>query len=68
MIPLPGGKAFDDVVGFKRVLVQRKGQFRKALTEKLMAYAVGRTMEAADRPALVEACGPSGTAVRIGLG
>lgn len=47
---LPGGKAFEDVVGFKKVLVGKKDQFLRALSEKLMAYAIGRPIEPADRP------------------
>jgi hypothetical protein len=47
---LPGASAFDDVVGFKKVLLERKELFARALTEKLMAYAIGRHLEPADRP------------------
>ncbi|MCG8651029.1 MAG: DUF1592 domain-containing protein, partial [Pirellulales bacterium] len=47
---LPGGKAFKDVVGFKRILLERKQLFSQALASKLLAYAMGRRIEPADRP------------------
>jgi len=49
---LPGGVAFDDVVGMKKVLVERKGLFARALATKLLAYGMGRQTEPADRPHL----------------
>ena len=47
---LPNGKRFDDIIGLKRVLMQQKGLFAKALTEKLLAYAMGRPITPNDRP------------------
>ena len=47
---LPNGKRFDDIIGLKRVLMQQKGLFAKALTEKLLAYAMGRPITVHDRP------------------
>lgn len=47
---LPGGQSFQDVVGFKQILLNRKGQFAQMLTEKLLSYACGRRIGAADRP------------------
>jgi hypothetical protein len=49
---LPGGQAFKDVAGLKQVLVARQSSFARMLTEKLLAYACGRRMEALDRPAV----------------
>ncbi len=49
---LPGGKSFDDIVGFKEVLLEQRGQFTKALTEKMLAYAIGRHLQPSDRPAV----------------
>ena len=49
---LPDGRRFDDVAGLKRTLVQRKAQFARMLTERLLTYACGRRMEALDRPAI----------------
>ena len=47
---LPSGHAFTSVEEFKAVLLERQDQFAVALTEKLLAYAVGRPIEPADRP------------------
>lgn len=47
---LPGGKAFQNVAGLKEVLVERRDQFARMLTERLLTYACGRRMEASDRP------------------
>lgn len=49
---LPNGQRFDDVAGLKRVLVERKDQFARMLTERLLSYACGRRIEALDRPAI----------------
>jgi len=49
---LPGGASFADVAGLKRVLVERKSQFARMLTERLLTYACGRRVEALDRPAV----------------
>jgi Protein of unknown function (DUF1592)/Protein of unknown function (DUF1588)/Protein of unknown function (DUF1585)/Protein of unknown function (DUF1587)/Protein of unknown function (DUF1595)/Planctomycete cytochrome C len=47
---LPSGEAFSGVEEFKKILIERREQFATALTAKLLAYATGRRMEAADRP------------------
>jgi hypothetical protein len=47
---LPGGKKFDGIVDFKKVMVERREQFMTALTSKVVAYATGRRTTAADRP------------------
>ena len=49
---LPGGQRFADVAGLKRVLVERKSQFARMLTERLLTYACGRRVEPFDRPAI----------------
>ncbi|MCO8120723.1 DUF1592 domain-containing protein [Stieleria sp. TO1_6] len=46
---LPSGQTFDDIVGLKRLLVERKAFFVRALAEKLFAYSLGRRVEPADR-------------------
>jgi cytochrome c553 len=46
---MPSGESFKNVVQFKSILVGRKDQFSKALTSKLLAYAIGRQIELADR-------------------
>jgi hypothetical protein len=47
---LPGGQAFNDVAGLKKVLVERKDQFARMLTERVLSYACGRRIEPLDRP------------------
>ena len=37
-------------MGLKKLLAERVDQFAHCLTEKLLAYSTGRTLEAADRP------------------
>jgi len=49
---LPSGQHFNDVAELKRVLVERKDQFARMLTERLLSYACGRKMEPMDRPAI----------------
>ncbi|MEY2881426.1 MAG: hypothetical protein RLZZ15_3806, partial [Verrucomicrobiota bacterium] len=49
---LPNGQHFADIAGLKRLLVERKAQFARMLTERLLTYACGRRIEAMDRPAL----------------
>ncbi len=46
---LPSGESFEDVAGLKEILAQRKSVFARMLTEKLLAYALGRRIERADR-------------------
>jgi hypothetical protein len=47
---LPDGRAFADVADLKMLLASRLDQFAQCLTEKLLAYSMGRTLAAADRP------------------
>jgi mono/diheme cytochrome c family protein len=46
---LPGGQQFDNVEGLKTILMDRRGQFAKALAEKLLSYAIGRHLQPSDR-------------------
>lgn len=45
---LPSGETFSDVVGLKKILVQRQDMFARMLTDRLLTYACGRRMEALD--------------------
>ena len=47
---LPGGKTFEGIADLKPLLMARKNQFAKALTEKLLAYSLGRRLAPSDRP------------------
>ena len=49
---LPGGDSFRTVLEFRKLLVDRQDQFNRCLTEKLMTYALGRELEAGDRPSI----------------
>ena len=47
---LPNGKSFENIEGLKTILVEQQDQFARALTEKLLAYSMGRTTGPTDRP------------------
>jgi Protein of unknown function (DUF1585)/Protein of unknown function (DUF1588) len=49
---LPSGQAFTNVAGLKKILVERRDLFARMLTERLLAYACGRRLEALDQPAV----------------
>ncbi len=49
---LPTGEIFRDETDLKKLLLNRKDQFTKALTEKLLTYATGRPMTFGDRAAI----------------
>ena len=39
---------------FQEALLRRKDQFARCITEKLLAYALGRELEISDRPVIDE--------------
>ena len=49
---LPSGRAFANFAEFKAALLEQKERYLRGLTEKMMTYALGRTLEASDRPAV----------------
>ena len=49
---MPSGVAFEGPAGLRRVLLSRGQHFAAAVTEKLLAYALGRGLEYTDRPAV----------------
>ena len=49
---MPSGEAFEGPAGLRRVLLSRGEDFAATVTEKLMAYALGRGLEYTDRPAV----------------
>ena len=51
-VECPAEKTFDDLDGFKQILLKKKDQFARALTEKVMIYALGRGMEYTDEVAI----------------
>ena len=46
---LPDGTAFDGIADLKQILKDRKQQFVRCLTEKMLTYALGRGLEYYDR-------------------
>jgi hypothetical protein len=51
---LPGGDSFRTFPEFRKLLVDRQGQFNRCLSEKLLTYALGRELEIGDRPSIDE--------------
>jgi hypothetical protein len=49
---LPNGTKFEGPTGLRDALLSRKEQFVQAMTQKLLAYALGRQIEAYDMPAV----------------
>jgi hypothetical protein len=49
---LPDGARIDGPAGLRKVLLDRKDQFVATATERLLTYALGRGVEAADMPAV----------------
>jgi hypothetical protein len=46
---LPDGKSFEGPKQLRTILLSKKNQFAKAMTEKLLTYAIGRGVESTDR-------------------
>ncbi|MEE2797568.1 MAG: DUF1592 domain-containing protein [Planctomycetota bacterium] len=51
---LPDGDSFETPAEFQDALLRRKDQFTRCITEKLLAYALGRKLEVSDRPVIDE--------------
>jgi mono/diheme cytochrome c family protein len=49
---LPNGTSFEGPAGLRTLLLERQDQFIGTLTQKLLAYALGRAPEYYDRPAV----------------
>ena len=49
---LPDGASFDGPVGLREMLVERRAEVVEAVAAKLMTYALGRGVDAADMPAI----------------
>jgi Protein of unknown function (DUF1588)/Protein of unknown function (DUF1585) len=47
---LAGGAPFENLAGLKKLLIERKADFARTLTERLLTYACGRRVEKVDRP------------------
>jgi len=53
---LPDGGAFRGVKELKAILLSQKDLFARCLAEKMMTFALGRGVEARDRPAIDRVC------------
>ncbi len=53
---MPGGKSFTGPAELKAILKSNPASFTRALTEKLLTYALGRGLERYDRPAVDLIC------------
>lgn len=51
---LPNGKSYSNFTEFKQAIVDQSDRFERALAEKLLMYALGRTLEASDRPVVLD--------------
>ena len=49
---LPDGAAFTGPADFRAALLERRGEFVRTVTEKLLTYALGRAVGAPDMPAV----------------
>jgi hypothetical protein len=49
---LPDGSRFEGPEGLRSLLVNRRAEFVRTFTEKLLAYSIGRTIEFYDLPAV----------------
>jgi Protein of unknown function (DUF1592)/Protein of unknown function (DUF1588)/Protein of unknown function (DUF1587)/Protein of unknown function (DUF1585)/Protein of unknown function (DUF1595) len=49
---LPNGARFEGMAGLRDMLLRQRDQFASTVTEKLLAYAVGRNVEYFDMPAV----------------
>ena len=49
---LPDGTAYEGVAGLRQVLLGRPALFVTTLTEKLLAFALGRAVDHRDAPAV----------------
>src|SRR5207244_4408810 len=49
---LPDGTQFDGVVGLRKLLLDHRADFVRTLAEKMLAYAIGRSVEYYDLPAI----------------
>ena len=50
----PNGTSYTSFAEFKRAMVSQSDRFERALAEKLLMYALGRTLEASDRTTIVK--------------
>lgn len=54
---MPDGRPFANIDEFKRLLLEQKDQFARALASKLIAYATGAAPDITDQPAIAAMAG-----------
>jgi hypothetical protein len=59
---LPDGTRFEGIAGLRKLLVNHKDDYVRTMTEKLLAYGVGRGIEYYDEPAVRQIVRESATA------
>lgn len=52
LVELPDGRKLQGVPGLRQLLLERKGDFARCLAEKVLAYALGRSIEDHDVPTI----------------
>src|SRR5262245_37247710 len=57
---LPDGTTFQGIAGLRNLLVSHKDDYVRTLTEKLLAYSIGRGIEYYDQPAIRKIARESG--------
>jgi hypothetical protein len=51
---LPSGAEYKDAIDFRQALLSEQTAFVRGLTEKMLSYALGRSLSQNDRPAIAE--------------
>ena len=51
---LPDGTRFDGITGLRQLVASHPHDFARTFTQKLLAYAIGRSLNAYDQPAVRE--------------
>ncbi len=49
---LPDGTKFEGIAGLRQLMAGHQGDFARTFTQKLLGYALGRSIEASDLPAI----------------
>jgi hypothetical protein len=51
---LPDGRSFTGAAGLRGILKSQSDQFTRNFTEKMLTFALGRGLEASDKPAVAQ--------------
>ena len=64
---MPGGVRVEGLCGLRSLLLGEHEQFAATVTEKLLAYALGRALDYRDRPTVRGSCVTPGTTIQMVL-